>query len=438
MFVKHFAAMEDPKEHFHFPMACLWCTGFLMAQLAQRSCFSSGKALSNGSCARGARLLGAGAGLLREVMSATRYMQERSVVLVWDAHKIHGAGFDRASLARCSMRCEWTTDRSRVREASAIAFALAMLPSVSAALSLADRLRLPTIGISREKDDAERNRRFAKAVRVPPYFMTHRLDSHVPLVYFTTIGWPISPSGQHMLNPNVLQPQVKLHGATIAAFISNCKGVGPFSRLAILKDLAQHGVPVHHFGECAHNMGFRSNRHAADWHATKLGALKMYRFVAAMENTRVVDYVSEKVYDGLRSGVVPIYLGAPNVYDFLPCDQAEPCIIHVADYVRSDGRFDASRLSAYLRYLATNTTAYEKYFKWREQPASRRFIDMATIAKYSAACRMCHCIRGRLGCRDYRHDNAHLLSRRYLKGFRAVQREAAAGPTKISGRRVAT
>jgi hypothetical protein len=33
-----------------------------------------------------------------------------------------------------------------------------------------------------------------------------------------------------------------------------------------------------------------------------------------------VDYVSEKVYGGLAAGAVPIYLGAPNIYDstFVP------------------------------------------------------------------------------------------------------------------------
>lgn len=376
---------------------------------ASRDCSPSTATRAGSTCGRGARLLRAYASALSDVMGAKALSSERTVVLLWDKRVVRAAKYMDAStsVAACNMHCEWTTDRSRVQEARAIAFALESLPFVSAALSLADKRHLPTIGISREKENRTRNLKFANAVRVPPYFMTHKLDSHVPMIYFETIGWALSPSGRHMLNPDILQPHRAMpHGAAIAAFISNCKGAGPFSRLAILASLAKHGVPVHHYGECGHNIAAHSTRRIVNWHKAKLGSLQGYRFLAAMENARVVDYVSEKVYDGLRSGVLPIYLGAPNVYDFLPCDESEPCIIHVADYIRTDGRFDASRLSAHLRHLAENGTAYAQYFLWRERPASPRFVDLVTIRKYSPACRMCHCLRGRLGC-DGHHAVAH-------------------------------
>ena len=37
-----------------------------------------------------------------------------------------------------------------------------------------------------------------------------------------------------------------------------------------------------------------------------------------MENIELMDYVTEKVYDAYFAGAVPIYLGAPNVVEFLP------------------------------------------------------------------------------------------------------------------------
>jgi hypothetical protein len=43
-----------------------------------------------------------------------------------------------------------------------------------------------------------------------------------------------------------------------------------------------------------------------------------YRFCIAYENSAERDYVSEKIFDCFFSGCVPIYLGAPNVQDFIP------------------------------------------------------------------------------------------------------------------------
>jgi len=38
-----------------------------------------------------------------------------------------------------------------------------------------------------------------------------------------------------------------------------------------------------------------------------------YKFCIAIENSLAMDYVTEKVYDALAAGCVPIYYGAPNI-----------------------------------------------------------------------------------------------------------------------------
>lgn len=42
------------------------------------------------------------------------------------------------------------------------------------------------------------------------------------------------------------------------------------------------------------------------------------KFGIAYENMRYDDYVSEKIYDVMNAGSVPVYLGAPNVSEFIP------------------------------------------------------------------------------------------------------------------------
>ena len=59
------------------------------------------------------------------------------------------------------------------------------------------------------------------------------------------------------------------------------------------------------------------------------------KFVLAFENSVCNDYVTEKIYDVFAAGVVPIYLGAPNI-----------------DEIHSVTRFDCARFGIQ-RYEAT-------------------------------------------------------------------------------------
>ena len=46
--------------------------------------------------------------------------------------------------------------------------------------------------------------------------------------------------------------------------------------------------------------------------------LAKYKFIIAFENAVCPDYVTEKLWKALQVGAVPIYLGAPNVEEYLP------------------------------------------------------------------------------------------------------------------------
>ncbi len=51
----------------------------------------------------------------------------------------------------------------------------------------------------------------------------------------------------------------------------------------------------------------------------KLVTYHGYRFAICLENTKGdIDYVSEKIYDCLCAGIVPIYGGAPNISEIIP------------------------------------------------------------------------------------------------------------------------
>jgi hypothetical protein len=52
----------------------------------------------------------------------------------------------------------------------------------------------------------------------------------------------------------------------------------------------------------------------------KDAVMRQYKFAMAYENAAFPGYVTEKIFDALFAGCVPVYLGAPNVTDYIPAD----------------------------------------------------------------------------------------------------------------------
>jgi len=64
---------------------------------------------------------------------------------------------------------------------------------------------------------------------------------------------------------------------------------------------------------------------------------------------------------------VPIYLGAPNVDEFVP----------PGSYINAANFDSPADLAAYLRYLVETPQAYEEYFAWRSKPLPPLLIERA-------------------------------------------------------------
>lgn len=52
----------------------------------------------------------------------------------------------------------------------------------------------------------------------------------------------------------------------------------------------------------------------------KLATLAQYRFGLAFENTRFPGYVTEKLFHCLFAGTIPVYVGAPDIREYVPAD----------------------------------------------------------------------------------------------------------------------
>ncbi len=77
----------------------------------------------------------------------------------------------------------------------------------------------------------------------------------------------------------------------------------------------------------------------------KTEVLRNYKFVFCFENAVFPGYVTEKIFDCLVSGSIPVYFGAPDIENFVPKD----CFVNFADFK------SIAELDAYLRSMDKNT-----------------------------------------------------------------------------------
>jgi hypothetical protein len=151
-------------------------------------------------------------------------------------------------------------------------------------------------------------------------------------------------------------------------------------RMPYVKELMKR-VKVASFGHVMNNQG---DVHIGAGREAKLALIGQYRFTLAFENAIEPDYVTEKLYDALIAGSVPVYLGAPNVRDFAPADH---CYI---DASRFAGPVE---LAAYLNGLVEDERAYGEYLAWKTTGLSSAFRALAAPVERPALERLCTHLR---------------------------------------------
>ncbi|WP_205514658.1 glycosyltransferase family 10 domain-containing protein [Longitalea arenae] len=183
---------------------------------------------------------------------------------------------------------------------------------------------------------------------------TYKLDSDVPVPY-------LGPNYLELLR-NEPAPKKEL----INAFISSA--FNQSNRLDYLKQLMSY-VDVHSYGKQFNNKPLIDDA-GKD---TKETIISQYKFTVAFENAIDKDYVTEKFYDPLIAGSIPIYLGAPNIEELAP---GEHCFINVHAFP------SVKALADYLKHLDADENAYQEYMRWKKRPFKDQFMKMvATVDK---------------------------------------------------------
>lgn len=122
-----------------------------------------------------------------------------------------------------------------------------------------------------------------------------------------------------------------------------------------MQEMIDNGLEIERFGRCYGSRKIGDGAYSESFYE----ALSQYKFYMSFENGHhCKDYMSEKFwFNGLRSGAVPIVLGArrEDVAKVAP----KKSFIHVDEFQ------DVPSLVKYLNYLSENETAYREYHEWR-------------------------------------------------------------------------
>jgi hypothetical protein len=270
--------------------------------------------------------------------------------------------------------CVVTTDRNSIDAADAIVF---HVPNMDRSPLPAKRPRQLWVAMSMESDVNYPLQEDVDFMRQFDLRMNFRKHSDIQMLYF-------HPAHVADLRST---PRWKFRRAPAVYMASN--DLARSNRYELVSELMKH-MKVDSYGK---SQNTRKIKHDLG-RATKIRILSRYLFDFAFENAISPDYVSEKLFDGLVAGTVPVYLGAPNVDEYLPADR---CIINVADYA------SATELSEYLLALAKNRKKYAEYLAWKTGPLRPSFMARIEAEKTPALRRLCRKISE---CIDGRHPSS--------------------------------
>ncbi len=272
----------------------------------------------------------------------------------------HTSVFGAPAVAPSHDVVEWSSERKRLREADVV---VVHVPSwrmgrriqrypgqVWVAWSQESRVHYPALG--------------------DPTFMRH-FDLRMTYETEADVWVPYLPGLAEWRRIAEAPVAVQRETAPVAAFVSGAAdGSG---RTDFLREMARY-VPIDFYGRLFNNRQLAEDRGLE----SKLAAVARYPFCIAFENSISADYVTEKVFDALRAGSVPVYLGAPNVKAFVP----EGSIIDAADFG------GAREVGAYLRYLAAHPAEVARYHAWRERPLPQGLMVRAASVEREAFVRL--------------------------------------------------
>lgn len=287
------------------------------------------------------------------------------IVLVWRTDGIEHLVQDPDWASNCSVPCRVTADRAEAPNAHVIMTGKQSIPEAFHSMKPWQKKALLLL----QPDPAS-----APFVNtLGPFYMLVSFSRHsdVKIDYSRSLRIPTGMPDMRKKNASL----------AVAAFYTSCGNAheNAYQRI-YLKELGLH-IPVDLYSACP-----RENRTLS---AEQVRAIaEKYYFALVIEDPIIDDYITDRFYEALASDAVPVYMGAPNVADYLPNQPEQKMVVEARHYA------DPSQLAAHLRGLmggGEGEEAYLQFFAWRASNTSAlsRAEDFEGRGGESFVCRMC-------------------------------------------------
>ena len=178
-------------------------------------------------------------------------------------------------------------------------------------------------------------------------------DPHSP--YQSSVWYPFGPSVGSIMRDYKFFTKSIIERIPVVAWMS--KDCVQRHRINLLVALSKH-FPVFSMGRCEQNIAPPTGDvgRLGDFEAQQEMKSK-YMFYFALENgVQCPHYMTEKIFDALTRGSIPIYIGWDGFEEYIPSKDA---VIDLRDYESID------HLAAKLAKIATSESEYAKYHAWR-------------------------------------------------------------------------
>lgn len=149
-------------------------------------------------------------------------------------------------------------------------------------------------------------------------------------------------------------------------------------RLQYLKELQKH-TGINLYGMFSNSKHLQSNREIDD----RPNIFREYKFVISFEDAIDTDYVTEKFFDPLIAGSVPVYFGAPNIDDFAPGDNS---FVNIRNYK------NPKALAQFINSCYEDEQLYAQFFEWKNRPLRQSFLQKAEVQKEHPFVRLCRIV----------------------------------------------
>ncbi|CAN9511446.1 unnamed protein product [Ophioblennius macclurei] len=321
-------------------------------------------------------------------ISSSSSSNRETLLLVW----VHPFGV-RLQIPDCLERfgmsgCEITDDRSRYDQADAVLIHHRDVSSGAAPLPPEPRPHAQK-WIWMNLESPTHSSRLWEYEGIYNLTLSYREDSDVSLPYGFLIpdsllaqvprgrfAYPLgggmtssSSSSSSSFSSDLLRPRL------VAWVVSNWSE--SHARVAFYKLLKRH-IQVDVYGRAGKRLGSGAT--------VVLDLIRQYRFYLAMENSQHTDYITEKLWNAVRGGAIPVVLGPSrrNYERFLPPE----AFIHVDDFPT------VQDLAQYLLKVKDSPSMIQMHLSWRKHYSV--YVPLMWSEYFCTACKAIQKSKGRI------------------------------------------